>query len=514
MEIKKQDGFIVAEAMDSDPWVVTPDTKIAEALNQLFQQQKEILVVADKSGVVRGALEIRDLLLAPYSTKKPKTVGDLLSPQSLIVSSLSSLTQALEELKQRGLTSAAVVDSNSLKGQLRLSSIGLRWSEIMAKKDKEINDLNLEIESKDEYLGLVSHDMRAPLTVISLSTDFLLAEDSVKTLSPDQKSFVERIRRNGETASSMIHDILDVVRLDRGFRLDYQKVLFSALLSECAQNLEVIAARKKITLNITHDQEIQVNLDSKRIRQVIENLVLNAIKFSPEGGQVFLRACLAQRPDGSYLALQVRDQGKGVRKEDEAKIFEAFVQTGRPKTPGEAGVGLGLAIVRKFVEFHHGHIEMDGGWQKGVSITVLLPGATLVSGAPEVSVSPQGPVILLVEDDESIREFYKQSLDQYHYHVLEAGDGSEGFSLFQQNKVDLVLSDIRMPKMDGLELLARVRMTGSEVPVILCSGYYVGLENDLGRSDHKPDRVIDKPFKVKDMVEAIEEQLRRYKQAS
>ena len=124
------------------------------------------------------------------------------------------------------------------------------------------------------------------------------------------------------------------------------------------------------------------------------------------------------------------------------------------------------------------------------------------------------PVILLVEDDESIREFYARSLGQADYQVLEAGDGLEGLALFQSQKVDLVLSDIRMPKMDGLELLAKIRQTGSQVPIILCSAFYVNLEHDLTNSDVKVDRVIDKPFKVKDMIEAIDEQLRRNKLAS
>jgi CheY-like chemotaxis protein/two-component sensor histidine kinase len=405
------------------------------------------------------------------------------------------------------------MDGTKLVGELRLSSIGTRLPVLLERKEKELEELRADRDGKDEYLGLVSHDMRAPLTVIALSTDYLLAEESSRTLSQDQRSFVERIKRNGEQASSMIHDILDVVRLEHGFRLDYHMVRFAELLNESIQNLQVLAAKKKITFQITHDQEIQVNLDPNRMRQVIENVIINAIKFSPHGGQVFIRTWLAQKAGGAHLAFQVRDQGQGIRKEDEAQVFEAFVQSGRARN-GKEGVGLGLAIVRKFVEFHQGSIELDGGWQKGASLTIFVPNASLVMSIPQPETPPQGPVILLVEDDESIREFYKQSLEEYKYHVLEAGDGAEAFALFQKHHVDLVLSDIRMPNVDGLELLARIRTSGSTLPVILCSGYYVGLENDLTRSDHKPNRIIDKPFKVKDMVEAIEDLLRRFKQAS
>ncbi len=513
MEGNNGDKLLVADAMDAKPWTIPQDTKIDDALTQLLQKQMESCVVVEKNGKIRGCIDIRDLSAAQADGKKRKTVGDLLSQSPLTVTPMNELIIALDEMKRQGLRVIPVVDGTNLLGELRISSVGARLPTLFDRREKELDELRADRDRKDEYLGLVSHDMRAPLTVIALSTDYLLAEESSRTLTQDQKSFVERIKRNGEQASSMIHDILDVVRLERGFRLDYQMIRFAELLNDSIQNLQVIANKKKVTFQITHDQEIQVNLDPNRMRQVIENVLLNAIKFSPQNGVVFIRTWLAQKASGPQLAFQVRDQGQGIRKEDESKVFEAFVQSGRAKL-GKEGVGLGLAIVRKFVEFHQGTIELDGGWQKGASLTVFVPNATLVSSISQTQAAPQGPVILLVEDDESIREFYKQSLEEFKYHVLEAGDGAEGFALFQKQHVDLVLSDIRMPNVDGLELLARIRTSGSKVPVILCSGYYVGLENDLTRSDHKPNRIIDKPFKVKDMVEAIEEQLRRYKQAS
>jgi len=513
MEGNSGEKLFVSEAMDNKPWTINQDTKVDDALMQLSQKQIESCVIIEKNGKIRGSLDIRELSAAQLDGKKRKTVADLLPQAPFIVSPQADLLSTVQEMKKRSIRIAVVMDDNNLVGELRLSGIGARLPELLGQREKELIELRADCDRKDEYLGLVSHDMRAPLTVISLSTDYLLADESVRSLSQDQKSFVERIKRNGEMASSMIHDILDVVRLEHGFRLDYQVVRFSELLDESIQNLQVVAAKKKVTFQVTHDQDIQVNLDPNRIRQVIENLLINAIKFSPQGGQIFLRSFLAQKTTGTHLAFQVRDQGQGIRKEDEAKVFEAFVQSGRAKL-GKEGVGLGLAIVRKFIEFHQGTIELDGGWQKGAAITIFVPNATLVSAIPQSQAAPKGPVILLVEDDESIREFYKQSLEDYKYHVLEAADGAEGFALFQQHAVDLVLSDIRMPHVDGIEMLVRIRASGSKVPVILCSGYYVGLENDLTKSDHKPNRIIDKPFKVKDMVEAIEDQLRRYKQAS
>ena len=505
--------LLVSAVMDGKPWTIAQDTKVDDALMQLLQKQLESCVIIEKNGSVRGCLDVRDLSFAQNDGKKRKTVGNLLPEPPFVVNPQSELMSTLQLMKQRGLRIAAVVDGGQLLGELRLSSIGASLPSLLERRDKELLALHEASDRKDEYLALVSHDMRAPLTVISLSTDYLLSDQSARTLSQDQKSFVERIKRNGEMASSMIHDILDVVRLEGGFSLDYQVVRFSEFLNETLQNLQVLAAKKQITFQLSYEQDIQVKLDPNRMRQVIENLLINAIKFSPHGGQVFLRTFLTQKATGPQLAFQVRDQGQGIRKEDEARVFEAFVQSGRAKQ-GREGVGLGLAIIRKFIEFHQGSIELDGGWQKGASVTIYVPNASLVTTTDQKQATPTGPVVLLVEDDESIREFYKQSLEGHKYHVLEASDGAEGFAFFQQNAVDLVLSDIRMPHVDGLEMLARIRSTGSKVPIILCSGYYVGLENDLTRSDHKPNRIIDKPFKVKDMVEAIEDQLRRYKQAS
>jgi signal transduction histidine kinase/CheY-like chemotaxis protein len=513
MEGYNGEKLLVIDAMDIQPWILSHDTKVEEALAQFLQKQAESCVVVDKVGGIRACLDWRELGRALVDGRKRKTLADLLTAAPHLVQAQADLLTSIEEMRKLALHTVAVVDGEKLVGVLSLSSIGARLPVLLERKDKELQDLRADRERKDEYLGLVSHDMRAPLSVIALSSDYLLSEESSRTLSPDQKSFVERIKRNGQQASSMIHDILDVVRLERGFRLDYQMVRFADLLNESLQNLQVIAARKKVDFQITHDQDIQVNLDPNRMRQVMENVLINAIKFSPQGGQVFIRTWLVQKEGGAHIAFQVRDQGQGIRREDEAKVFEAFVQSGRARH-GKEGVGLGLAIVRKFVEFHQGSIELDGGWQKGASLTIYLPNASLITSIPQPESAPEGPIVLLVEDDESIREFYKQSLEEYKFHVLEAGDGAEAFALFQKHHVDLVLSDIRMPNVDGLELLARIRTSGSKVPVILCSGYYVGLENDLTRSDHKPNRIIDKPFKVKDMVEAIEDQLRRLERAS
>jgi signal transduction histidine kinase/CheY-like chemotaxis protein len=514
MEGSNGEKLLVIDAMDTEPWTLSHETKVEEALTLFLQKQAESCVVVDKNGGIRGCLDWRALGCALVDGKKRKTVADLLTVAPLLLNAQADLSASIEDMKKLGLRTVAVVnEAAKLVGVLNLGGVGARLPTLMEQKHKELQDLRADRERKDEYLGLVSHDMRAPLTVIALSSDYLLSEESSRTLSPDQKSFVERIKRNGQQASSMIHDILDVVRLERGFRLDYQMVRFADLLNESLQNLQVIAAKKKVTFQITHDQDIQVNLDPNRMRQVMENVLINAIKFSPQGGQVFIRTWLVQKEGSAHIAFQVRDQGQGIRREDETKVFEAFVQSGRARI-GKEGVGLGLAIVRKFVEFHQGSIELDGGWQKGASLTIYLPNASLITTIPQIEAVPEGPVVLLVEDDESIREFYKQSLEEYKFHVLEAGDGAEAFALFQKHAVDIVLSDIRMPNVDGLELLARIRTSGSKVPVILCSGYYVGLENELTRSDHKPNRIIDKPFKVKDMVAAIEDQLRRLKQAS
>ncbi|WP_141732152.1 response regulator [Oligoflexus tunisiensis] len=509
---KASEELLVAAVMDTRPCMIPQDTKVADALTQLTEKRIESCVVVEKNGSVRGSLDFRDLALAQMNGKKSRTLADLCSQTPLLVDARAQLLPVLEDMKKRGLRLAAVVDGNKAIGVLHVNTIGMRLPEILGQKQREIQELRADRDAKDEYLGLVSHDMRAPLSVISLSTDYLLTAESGKALSPDQKSFIERIKRNGEQAASMIHDILDVVRLEHGFSLDYRMTRFADLVQDSIQNLQVVAAKKNITFQVSFDHDIQVNLDPQRMRQVIENVLINAIKFSPPGGQVFVKSWLTQKAGSDHLAFQVRDQGQGIRKEDEAKVFEAFVQTGR-SIYGKDGVGLGLAIVRKFVEFHQGSIELDGGWQKGASLTIFMPNASLVT-TPASQATPQGPVVLLVEDDESIREFYKQSLEEYKFHVIQACDGVEAFALFQQHAVDLVLSDIRMPNVDGLELLARIRTSGSQVPVILCSGYYIGLENDLTRSDHKPNRIIDKPFKVKDMVEAIEDQLRRYKQAS
>jgi signal transduction histidine kinase len=212
-EGKAKEELLVAEVMDTHPWTVSEDTKVTVALTKLMEKRIECCVVLAKDGSIRGGVDLRALALSQVDGTKRKTVAELLNPTSLLVKDRAELLPVLEEMKKRELQLAVVVDGNQPIGILHVDQVAMRLPEILSRKDKEIQELRIDRDGKDEYLGLVSHDMRAPLSVIALSTDYLLAGESAKSLSQDQRSFIERIKRNGEQAASMIHDILDVVRL-------------------------------------------------------------------------------------------------------------------------------------------------------------------------------------------------------------------------------------------------------------------------------------------------------------
>jgi signal transduction histidine kinase len=243
----------------------------------------------------------------------------------------------------------------------------------LAKKNAELERLGAQ---KTQWLGLTSHDLRNPLEVVLLYSQFLL-EDLSDKLAPEQVEFVNKIERSSRFMLGLVNDLLDVSKIEAGrLELDLSEADLGRLVAENVQLNRVLAERKRIEVVCEAPAgPLRARLDAPKIEQVLNNLIGNAVKFSPPGSRV--RVGLSA--EGARAVIKVEDEGPGVPADELDKLFKPFGRTRVRSAGGEKDTGLGLAIVKRIVEGHGGEIKVGGGARRGatfaVSLPVLLPAA-------------------------------------------------------------------------------------------------------------------------------------------
>ncbi len=331
-------------------------------------------------------------------------------------------------------------------------------------------------KAKDDFLAALSHELRTPLNpMLMLSTEMELDE----SLPPQAREQAGIIRSNAELEARLIDDLLDLTRIAHGkFVLVQSVVSLHELLVLTEDIARGDSAAKRIRLQFAKEAaEHYLECDSARMQQVFWNLVKNAIKFTPEGGEIHVTT---RNAAPGRITVSVTDTGMGIAAEALPRIFQAFDQ-GSISTQRFGGLGLGLAIAKSIVEMHAGSIVVTSpGVGLGATFTVEF--ATSASPAPAaprvVSATPATALrLLLVEDHESTREVLARILRRSGHEVHVARDGAEALRLAAEvENLHVVISDIGLPDQSGLDLMRQLKERHS-LPGIALSGY--GMEDDL-----------------------------------
>lgn len=260
--------------------------------------------------------------------------------------------------------------SNVFKIQLKALKDGIVEKNEALKIIKEQNEKILEADkAKNEFLANVSHELRTPLNAI-LGFSEILATNLYGVLNPKQAEYISDIRVSGIHLLSMINEILDISKIEaKAVKLVRSTFYISRALDEVVNILEPLAIKKSITLNKILDEDFEVYADYQKIQQILYNLVNNAIKFSPEQGQVDIEG----KKEGDVFSIKVHDNGIGIDKKYHGKIFAKFVQLDSAYTKKESSTGLGLTITKELVELHGGKISLMSEVNNGSTFIVSIP---------------------------------------------------------------------------------------------------------------------------------------------
>jgi signal transduction histidine kinase/CheY-like chemotaxis protein len=358
--------------------------------------------------------------------------------------------------------------------------------------------------AKSQMLVTVSHELRTPLNGVLAVIDLLACRD----LDPESRSLIEIVRRSGEDLVDLVSHLLDLSRVEAGaLSLSAEPFGLTGLVNDLAEVWGVAARAKGLSFKLKSPRELpRVVGDAARLRQVLANLLSNAIKYTAAGGVALGVAWRSVPGDAVRLKLSVTDTGGGLDAEARARLFQRFARGGSDATRREPGSGVGLSICQDLVRLMGGTIQvedMPGGAR--FVVVLQLPVAPMAAEPMEVAAPAliEGRVRALVAEDHPVnRTIIQLLLDQLGVEYAVVEDGVEALEAVAGEAFDVVLMDVRMPRMDGLEASRRMRRSGFTAPIIAVTAD--AMEADDPELIHAGvDAVLAKPITLASLAAAV-----------
>jgi PAS domain S-box-containing protein len=342
------------------------------------------------------------------------------------------------------------------------AAIALENARLYSQEQQLVVKLRELNQAKSDFLSMVSHELRSPLTSIKGYTALMLAGRAGET-NENQKRFLKIVEEQSDHLTNLITDLLNLSRIEAGqVRMNKSSVSLKALSETIVERMRSHFDQKKINLTaIIQDDLPFVYADKDKMIQVLANFLTNALKFTPENGRVIIEIFEKDR----NVEARISDTGIGIPAIELEKIFEKFYQVDSSSTRQTGGAGLGLAIVKRIVEMHEGKVwaESDGP-NKGSRFCFQLPAFRpmaseddLIRAAGPNRALPGQKTILLVDDEQDILNLHKIYLEDEGYHVIWALTGHQAIERAREGLPDLILLDIKLPDIDGVQVLKTLK---------------------------------------------------------
>lgn len=381
-------------------------------------------------------------------------------------------------------------------------------NEILVQQAKMLAELD---EMKSQFFANISHELKTPLTLITLPLAQIIETNTY------EKATFEVMYRNAKKLQDMIDELLQLARMERGF-VDFNMVTtnINVLIKGVLNSFEGVLSEKQLGLQTEGlDDECMLTIDSVGIEKVVSNLLSNAIKFTPNGKRIKIASC----SDGDNFSLCVSDEGIGIPQGETNKIFDRFYRASNSQKV--MGTGIGLSLASDIVTLHGGTITAGRSEFGGAEFIVIIPSnrhiadgfeKTAELNVDEVDHSESTATstkrrLLIVEDNQDLRNFLVSSFSST-YHVIEAENGKIGLQVANNEPIDIIVSDIMMPEMDGYTLTKTIRNNPElcHIPIILLTAKS-GEQSLIKGLEHEADAYITKPFSLSYLKAEIANQL-------
>jgi signal transduction histidine kinase/ActR/RegA family two-component response regulator len=563
-------AFQLESAIVRNPLTVSPETKVLDVITHMnasdspanvhFETRSSCVLIVENRQLL-GILTDRDIvrLIAQPISFTDVTVAAVMNYPVITLreSAFTDLSVAIDILCQYHIRHLPLLDGDDrLIGMLTRESLQQRshpnelWREQISSLQQQLTDRDKEIDRlqqrdrqlatsndklaraaqlKDEFLTNMSHELRTPLNAILGMTEGL-QEGIFGEPNPAQTQAVKTIENSGNHLLALINDILDIAKIGAGqIELECAPTNICDLCHSSLSFVKQQAIQKQIRLQLQLPPRIpNISIDERRIRQVLINLLNNAVKFTPVGGNISLNVSIeADNTIASFIRLAVIDTGIGINSTDLQKLFQPFMQVDTALNRQHNGTGLGLALVKGIVEMHGGSVLVRSELGIGSQFIVDLP---IPPGQPDANgnIVPQilefsqpmpqlgDPLfdvtsgrswkILLAEDNEANSNSMSSFLKAKGYQTILAKNGLEVINLAQSHLPDLILMDIQMPKMDGLDAITHLRNhpQTSEIPIVAVTA--LAMSGDREKClNAGANEYLSKPVKLKQLATTIQQ---------
>jgi len=361
-------------------------------------------------------------------------------------------------------------------------------------------------QMKDDFLATISHELRTPLTSILGLCEVLLT-GRMGALKDEQTHSLRKILAQSHNLVRIINQLLDIRAFTQGAaKLETQPTAFQSLVRRHWENAGPLFEKKGIKAALALPEEpLWVEAHEENLDKVVEQLLANALKFTPKDGQVRIEA---RKMDSGHVHFKVVDSGLGIPSASLPHVFQKFFHVDQTLTRPYGGMGLGLAFCREVIEAHGGRIWVESkGDNQGTMVSFILPGAAepAVPAPSGLGANGHQKTILWVDDNPTLLELVEYSFAGFSYPVnlVTANGGRAALALLAKSTPDLIVLDVMMPEIDGLEMLDRLRKDPKTkgVPVLVVSGYKEAAKKALDRG---ADDYCLKPFRIQDVFKKIE----------
>jgi signal transduction histidine kinase/CheY-like chemotaxis protein len=428
----------------------------------------------------------------------------------IIVRPLRDLASGAQRIEKGELDLTVATTSGDEIGELAVSfnrmAQALRTRErdnerLVSALEQTNRSLAMASEHKSQFLANMSHELRTPLNAIIGFSEILLNEPESAVPPEVRHEFQGHIHESGRHLLRLINDILDLSKVEAGRTVvEREPIDAAATVDGVLATVRPLASKKQITVTAEVDPGVGLlDADPAKLKQILYNLLSNAIKFTEDHGRVGVRVTR----DDAHVSFVVSDTGIGIPYEEQARIFDEFYQIQQTAGKAYPGTGLGLTLAKKFVELHGGQIALNSEPGRGSTFTFTIPRAARPSErvADAARPSEDGPLVLVVEDDDRTRELLRFSLMRGGYRVEEARNGDEALAKARELRPAIITLDILLPSRDGWDVLRELKDAAGtrDIPVVIVS---IVDEQQRGYSLGAADYIL-KPFSRDDLLRRL-----------